>query len=82
MIPSTLFAGVFFPVDQLPARVRPLAYASPLWHGVELCRAATLGVRSARGRSWLHVAYLRRSPWRGCAWAGRGLRASDFRTED
>ncbi|GGT01023.1 transport permease protein [Planobispora rosea] len=43
MIPSTLFAGVFFPVDQLPEMVRPLAYVSPLWHGVELSRAATLG---------------------------------------
>ncbi|WP_196453078.1 ABC transporter permease [Planomonospora sp. ID82291] len=43
MIPSTLFAGVFFPVEQLPAAVRPLAYVSPLWHGVELSRAATLG---------------------------------------
>jgi hypothetical protein len=44
VIPSTLFAGVFFPVSQLPALLRPLAYASPLWHAVELCRAATLGV--------------------------------------
>jgi lipooligosaccharide transport system permease protein len=24
--------------------LRWLAYASPLWHGVDLCRAATLGV--------------------------------------
>ena len=37
--------------------LRPLAYASPLWHGVDLCRAATLGVApdwSAAG----HVGYL------------------------
>ncbi|WP_055478500.1 ABC transporter permease [Sphaerimonospora mesophila] len=57
VIPSTLFAGVFFPVEQLPAVVRPLAYASPLWHGVELCRAATLG----RVTAWppvVHVGYL------------------------
>ncbi|MBB5869689.1 lipooligosaccharide transport system permease protein [Allocatelliglobosispora scoriae] len=57
VIPSTLFAGVFFPVDQLPLLVRPVAYASPLWHGVELCRSATLGVAP----TWpvaLHVAYL------------------------
>ncbi|MEZ0070948.1 ABC transporter permease [Planotetraspora sp. GP83] len=57
VIPSTLFAGVFFPVDQLPAVVRPLAYASPLWHAVELCRAATLG----RVPAWpvaAHVGYL------------------------
>lgn len=44
VIPMTLFAGVFFPVDSLPVALRWLAYASPLWHGVDLCRAATLGI--------------------------------------
>ena len=43
IIPMTLFAGVFFPVDQMPLVARWIAYASPLWHGVELTRAATLG---------------------------------------
>ena len=43
IIPMTLFAGVFFPVDQMPLVARWIAYLSPLWHGVELCRAATLG---------------------------------------
>lgn len=65
MIPITLFSGVFFPVEQLPALLRPLAYASPLWHGVELCRVATLAVTPA----WpvaLHVAVL-------VAWSAGGL---------
>ncbi|WP_326563192.1 ABC transporter permease [Micromonospora sp. NBC_01796] len=44
IIPMTLFAGVFFPVDSLPVGLRWAAYVSPLWHGVDLCRAATLGV--------------------------------------
>ena len=44
VIPMTLFSGVFFPVESLPTGLRWLAYASPLWHGVDLCRAATLGV--------------------------------------
>ncbi|WP_089009845.1 ABC transporter permease [Micromonospora viridifaciens] len=44
VIPMTLFAGVFFPVGSLPEALRWLAYATPLWHGVDLCRAATLGV--------------------------------------
>jgi lipooligosaccharide transport system permease protein len=57
VIPMTLFAGVFFPVEQLPLVARWAAYASPLWHGVELCRAATLGTPTAFG--WLgHAAYL------------------------
>ncbi|MCW6008766.1 ABC transporter permease [Micromonospora sp. CPCC 205371] len=57
VIPMSLFAGVFFPVESLPLGLRWLAYASPLWHGVDLSRAATLGVApewSVAG----HLAYL------------------------
>ncbi|GEL16814.1 ABC transporter permease [Pseudonocardia asaccharolytica] len=43
VIPMTLFSGTFFPVDRLPAVVRPLAWVSPLWHGTELARSAALG---------------------------------------
>ncbi|GAA3450800.1 ABC transporter permease [Dactylosporangium matsuzakiense] len=57
VVPMSLFAGVFFPVEGLPAAARALAYASPLWHGVELCRAATLGTATAWG-AWTHVAVL------------------------
>jgi lipooligosaccharide transport system permease protein len=41
--PLFLFSGTFFPVDSLPVFVRPIAWLSPLWHGVELTRAASLG---------------------------------------
>ncbi|MEV1332688.1 ABC transporter permease [Micromonospora costi] len=44
VIPMTLFAGVFFPVESLPEALRWLAYVTPLWHAVDLCRAATLGI--------------------------------------
>jgi lipooligosaccharide transport system permease protein len=57
MIPMTLFSGVFFPVESLPAALEWIAYAFPLWHAVDLSRAATLGVAPA----WpavLHVLYL------------------------
>jgi lipooligosaccharide transport system permease protein len=64
VIPMTLFAGVFFPVTQLPAAVRWIAYASPLWHGVELTRAATLGTAPPWPWVW-HVGYL-------AAWAVAG----------
>jgi lipooligosaccharide transport system permease protein len=53
----TLFSGVFFPVQSLPAVPRALAYVSPLWHGVELCRAATLGAGQS-GALAGHAAYL------------------------
>ncbi len=43
VMPMTLFAGTYFPVDQLPVWVRPLAWITPLWHGTELSRAAALG---------------------------------------
>jgi lipooligosaccharide transport system permease protein len=43
ILPLFLFSGTFFPVDQLPAAVRPVAYVSPLWHGVSLCRSIALG---------------------------------------
>lgn len=57
VVPATLFSGVFFPVEQMPAVVRPLAYVSPLWHGVELNRAAILGTPTAWPAA-LHVAVL------------------------
>ncbi|ACU70724.1 ABC-2 type transporter [Catenulispora acidiphila DSM 44928] len=57
MIPLFLFSGTFFPVTQLPAAIRPLAYATPLWHGVDLCRGLALGTASA-GSVLLHLAYL------------------------
>ena len=57
LIPLFLFSGTFFPVTQLPAWIRPVAYATPLWHGVALCRSLSLGVISPAGALG-HVAYL------------------------
>jgi lipooligosaccharide transport system permease protein len=64
IVPMFLFSGTFFPVSQLPEVLRWVAYATPLWHGVELNRSLTLGhvdVLVALG----HVGYL-------LAWAGGG----------
>ena len=57
IIPLFLFSGTFFPVRQLPSALRALAPLSPLWHGVELCRAATTGHLRA-GPAAGHVAVL------------------------
>jgi lipooligosaccharide transport system permease protein len=57
LIPLFLFSGTFFPVTQLPAWLRPLAYLTPLWHGVALCRSLTLGTASLGG-ALVNVAYL------------------------
>lgn len=43
MMPMTLFAGTFFPIEQIPVALRWLAWISPLWHGNQLARAVTLG---------------------------------------
>jgi lipooligosaccharide transport system permease protein len=65
VIPMTLFSGVFFPVGEMPLALRWLAYLSPLWHGVDLCRAATLGAAPEWSMSG-HLLYL--AGWIGGGW--------------
>jgi lipooligosaccharide transport system permease protein len=57
LIPLFLFSGTFFPITQLPAWIRPVAYVTPLWHGVALCRALSLG-NADLGGALVHVGYL------------------------
>lgn len=57
IVPMFLFSGTFFPVDQLPTWLEPLAWATPLWHGVSLCRDLTSGGAEAL-TSLGHVGYL------------------------
>jgi len=44
IVPMFLFSGTFFPIDQIPGWVQPVAYVVPLWHGVELTRGVALGI--------------------------------------
>jgi len=73
IVPMFLFSGTFFPVSQLPEVFRWIAYATPLWHGVELVRSLALG-RVDVPADLLHAAYL-------AAWAAVGfvLAARQFR---
>jgi lipooligosaccharide transport system permease protein len=57
IVPLYLFSGTFFPISQLPAVLRPIAYVTPLWHGVDLCRSLALG-NASLGRVALHLTYL------------------------
>ena len=57
IMPMFLFSGTFFPVSQLPSGIRPIAYVTPLWHGVDLCRSFALGTAELGG-VLVHVAYL------------------------
>ena len=59
LFPLFLFSGTFFPISRLPDWLQPVSWLSPLWHAVELCRAATTGSsavvgtdRGPRRRSW------------------------------
>jgi lipooligosaccharide transport system permease protein len=57
IVPMFLFSGTFFPISQLPLGFELIAYLTPIWHGVELCRMLTLGeveLAAAAG----HAAYL------------------------
>lgn len=47
--PMFLFSGTFFPIEQLPPLVQPLAWLTPLWHGVVLTRGLALGTIDALG---------------------------------
>lgn len=62
IVPLFLFSGTFFPISQLPDYIEPIAYATPLFHGVELVRKIALpGVGNDIVTDlalWVHVAYL------------------------
>jgi len=57
ILPMFLFSGTFFPISSLPAALEALAYVTPLWHGVSLCRQLTLG-DVAIWKAFGHLAYL------------------------
>lgn len=42
LLPMFLFGGAFFPIEQLPDWLQPIALITPLWHGVEVCRGVVI----------------------------------------
>ena len=58
IMPMMLFAGTYFPLETLPVFLQPLGWVSPLWHAVELGRAATIGAPISAGMALLHVGYM------------------------
>jgi len=57
MTPLFLFSGIFFPLDAMPPMVARLAFISPLYHLVNICRAFSAGSISSEIGSmvWLLV---------------------------
>jgi lipooligosaccharide transport system permease protein len=55
--PLFLFSGTFFPIEQLPLFLQPLAWMTPLYHGVAVARSMSLG--QVEPVAWLvHVGVL------------------------
>ena len=72
--PLFLFSGTFFPISNLPAAIQPIAWLSPLWHGVELSRALALGtIGRAPELAVAHVAVLVTIVVLGTVWAFRTI---------
>jgi lipooligosaccharide transport system permease protein len=55
--PLFIFSGTFFPITQLPELIQPVAYLTPLYHGVALSRQLALGTLDAVAVAF-HVAVL------------------------
>ena len=43
MTPMFLFSGIFFPIDTLPPLASKIAFFTPLYHVVNICRSAAIG---------------------------------------
>lgn len=57
--PLFLFSGTFYPVESLPSFIQPLAWITPLYHGVALARGLSLGtIGQAPGLAMIHLAVL------------------------
>jgi len=57
--PLFLFSGAFFPVESLPSFIQPIAWITPLYHGVALSRSIALGTVGADpGLALIHVGVL------------------------
>ncbi len=57
MTPMFLFSGIFFPIESLPALVGKIAFFTPLYHLVNICRAFAAGapLRASWDAIWIVV---------------------------
>jgi lipooligosaccharide transport system permease protein len=73
VLPLFLFSGTFFPISQLPTWMQAVAWVSPLWHGVVLCRSATTATLPDGGWAAIgvHLAIIMAFVVTGVAWGTR-----------
>ncbi len=65
MTPLFLFSGIFFPLDAMPQAVARLAFFTPLYHLVNICRAFSSGTFAGAPGSmaWIVAVVLLLSPF-------------------
>jgi lipooligosaccharide transport system permease protein len=65
MTPMFLFSGIFFPIAALPPLVAKIAFFTPLYHLVNICRSAALGHLQANlwDIAWLVIVAAILSPY-------------------
>ncbi len=65
MTPMFLFSGIFFPIDTLPPLVSKIAFFTPLYHLVNICRSFASGTPSAAlsDVAWILIAALILAPY-------------------
>jgi lipooligosaccharide transport system permease protein len=56
--PLFLFSGTFFPIDRLPDAIQPVAWLTPLYHGVAMTRSLALGEAIDPAALAIHTAVL------------------------
>jgi lipooligosaccharide transport system permease protein len=56
--PLFLFSGTFFPIESLPVFLQPIAWLTPLYHGVALSRGLSLGTATDPLLLVIHLAVL------------------------
>jgi lipooligosaccharide transport system permease protein len=74
IMPMFIFSGTFFPVSQLPEVLQYVAYATPLWHGVNLSRGIALDMLDPMV-GLINVAYLSTLVVAGLLWSYRTFSA-------
>jgi lipooligosaccharide transport system permease protein len=65
MTPMFLFSGIFFPLDNLPTIVSKIAFFTPLYHLVNICRAFSSGLLaiSIWDIAWVFVVVVLLAPY-------------------
>jgi lipooligosaccharide transport system permease protein len=65
MTPMFLFSGIFFPIDTLPPVVSKIAFFTPLYHLVNICRSFASGMPSASlsDVAWVLIAAIVLAPY-------------------